>query len=134
MNSATTCSTGSRRCINELPCRHPGRCKASLRDPLPEETDQIWTEVGFLPPARCRRTVALLHRLAMDEEPAASLLSSVLVAVEPGDVGCGYRIFDPARLRRTAEEYGINLAGRSDTEVAHTVTLAIIAEYGEEHL
>lgn len=98
-----------------------------------EETDQVWTEAGFLPPADCRQAVALLHRLAMDEEPAAALVSSHLIAAATsGSAGRGYRIFDPARLRRTALEYGISPAGRTDTAIARAVTRAIIAEYGDE--
>ncbi len=128
MNCATTCSTG--------PCRRPAHSKISCKEPRFEETDQVWTEAGFLPPADYRRAVALLHRLAMDGETATSLLSSVLtVAAETS--ARGYRILDPAKLRRIAEEYGIEPAGRNDTEIAHAVTLAIIGEYGastpEEH-
>lgn len=75
----------------------------------------------------------------MNEEPAASLLSLVLTATTAGldDMGNDYRILDPVQLRRTAEEYGIDPAGRSDAEVARAVALAIIGEYGdsapEEH-
>lgn len=134
MNCATTCSTGPRRGSEESPCRRPAHRRATLREPFPEETDQVWTEAGFLPPAGCRRTVALLHRLAMDEEPAASLLSPDLIAAAAklSEAGHGYRIIDRVQLRRTALEYGIDPACRSDTEVARAVTLAIIAEYGEK--
>jgi len=101
------------------------------KEPLLEETDQVWTEAGFLPPADCRRAVALLHRLAMDDEPVASLLSCVLtVAVETS--ARGYRVINPPKLRCIAGEYGIELAGTSDDEVARAVTLAIIGEYGEK--
>ncbi len=127
MNCATTCSTG--------PCRRPAHRKKPCKEPNFEETDQVWTEAGFLPPADYRRAVALLHRLAMGEETAAPLLSCVLtVAAETSgdpDRAREYRILDPAKLRRIAEEYGIEPAGRSEDEIAHAVTLAIIAEYGE---
>jgi len=126
VNCTATCNTGL--------CRRPAHRKVSLREPFPEETDQVWTEAGFLPPAGCRRTVALLHRLAMDEEPVASLLSPDLIAaaVKSGEAGCEYRIFDPARLRLTALEYGIDPADKSSIEIARAVTLAIIADYGEK--
>jgi hypothetical protein len=69
----------------------------------------------------------------MDEEPVAPLLSSALIAAaKSGDTGRSYRIFDPARLRRTALEYGIDPAGGNCTEIARAVTRAIIAEYGEK--
>jgi len=108
------------------------------KEPFLEETNQIWIEVGFLPPVDCQRAVALLHRLAMDDEPVASLLSCVLaIAAKSGETDRNYRILDTARLRRIAEEYGIEPAGRSDDEVARAVTLAIIGEYEanmpEEH-
>ncbi len=72
-----------------------------------------------------------MHRLAMDEEPATSLLSSVLTitAKSEGD-GRGYRILNPARLRGMARDYGIEHNGRSDGEIARAVTMAIIGEYG----
>ncbi len=131
MNCATTCSTGSRRGSEETPCRRPAHRKALYNELFFEETGQVWTEAGFLPPADYRRAVALLHRLAMDEEATASMLSSVLtVTARSGETGRGYRILDPAKLRRTAEEYGIEPAGRNDGEIAHAVTLAIIGEYG----
>jgi hypothetical protein len=74
----------------------------------------------------------------MDDEPVASLLSCVLAAAaKAGETGRSYRILDQARLRRIAEEYGIEPTGRSDDEVARAVTLAIIGEYEanlpEEH-
>ncbi|MCK9307922.1 MAG: hypothetical protein M0P17_10395 [Methanoculleus sp.] len=101
------------------------------KEPFLEETNQVWTEAGFLPPADCRRAVALLHRLAMDDEPVASLLSCVLtVAVETS--ARGYRVINPPKLRCIAEEYGIEPADTSDDEVARAVTLAIIGEYGEK--
>jgi len=69
----------------------------------------------------------------MDEESAASLLSSVLMTmVTSGEGGHGYRILNPARLRDMAKDYGIEPAGRSDGEIAHAVTIAIIGEYGEK--
>lgn len=133
MNCTTTGSTGSRRGLSESPCRRSRHRRAFLREPLPEETNQVWTEAGFLPPAGCRRAVALLHRLAMNEESAASLLSPVLTATTAGfdNTGSGYQILDPAQLRRTAEDCGIDPAGRSDAEVARAVALAIIGEYGD---
>lgn len=104
--------------------------KISCRESHIEETDQVWAEAGFIPPSDCRRAVALLHRLAMKEEPAASLLSSVLTVTSKfGEDGHGYRILDPKRLRGMAEDYGIEHGGRSDGEIAHAVTLAIIGEY-----
>lgn len=138
MNCTTTRSTEPCRGSDEYPCRRPAHRQISYKEPFHEETDPVWTEAGFLPPADCRRAVALLHRLAMDDEPAASLLSCVLAAAaKAGDTERSCRIFDPARLRRVAEEYGIELAGRSDDEVARAVTLAIIGEYEanmpEEH-
>ena len=133
VNCATTCNAGSCRAPGESPHRLPAHRQISYREHIFEETDQVWTEAGFLPPADCRRAVALLHRLAMDEEPAAPLLSSALTsAVKSGDRGRGYRVFDPTRLRRTALEYGIDPAGGNSTEVARAVTRAIIAEYGEK--
>lgn len=133
MNCATSCNTGSCRGSRESPCRRPVYRKTSYKDPYTEETDQVWIEAGFIPPPDCRRAVALLHRLAMDEESAASLLSSVLtVTVKPGEGGRGYRILDPARLRSMANDYGIECSGRSDGELAHAVTMAIIGEYGEK--
>ncbi|WP_054847638.1 hypothetical protein [Methanoculleus chikugoensis] len=70
----------------------------------------------------------------MDEEPATSLLSSVLTITvkSGGEGGRGYRILDPARLRVMANDYGIEHGGRSDGEIAHEVTMAIIGEYGGE--
>lgn len=105
--------------------------------PFSEETGQIWTEAGFLPPVSYRQAVALLHRLAMDEEPAASLLSYALTAAgeTPGPhqgTRGSYRVLDPGRLRRIAKEYGIDPADRDDNEIAHAVTLAIIGEYREK--
>jgi len=69
----------------------------------------------------------------MNEEPAASLLSLVLTATAVGvdNTGNDYRILDQTQLRRTAGEYGIDPAGRSDEEIARAVALAIISEYGE---
>jgi hypothetical protein len=133
VNCATTCNTGPRRRPDEPPCRRPARHKK----PFSEETGQIWTEAGFLPPARYRQAVALLHHLAMEEEPAASLLSYALTAAgetpvcDPKTRG-SYRILDPGRLRRIAKEYGIDPADRDDDEIAHGVTFAIIGEYEEE--
>nr|WP_282570139.1 hypothetical protein [Methanoculleus sp. 7T] len=133
VNCATTCNTGHRRSPEEPPCRRPARHKKSFS----EETGEVWTEAGFLPPASYRQAVTLLHRLAMEEEPAASLLSNALTAAgetsgpHPGARG-SYRILDSGRLRRIAEEYGIEPAGRDDDEIAHAVTLAIIGEYREK--
>lgn len=133
MNCATTCNTGSCRGSKEPPCKRPIYRKSSRKEPYIEETDQVWIEAGFIPPLDCRRAVALLHRLAMDEDPAASLLSSVLaVTTISSETGRGYRILDRAKLRRTADEYGIEPACRSDGETAHAVTMAIIGEYGEK--
>ncbi|MDV2481420.1 hypothetical protein F8E02_05245 [Methanoculleus sp. Wushi-C6] len=133
MNCATTHSAGPCRGPGDTPSRRSAHRKASLREPFPEETDQVWIEAGFLPPADCRSAVALLHRLAMEEEPAASLLSPALVAaaMRSDEAGCGYRILDSKRLRRTAREYGIDPAGRDDAGIARAVTLAVIADYGE---
>lgn len=133
MNCATTCNTGSQRGPDEPPCRRP----AHHKKPFSEETCQVWTEAGFLPPVSYRQAVALLHHLAMEEEPAASLLSYALTAAgeipesHPGTWG-SYRILDPGRLRRIAKEYGIDPVDRGDDEIAHAVTLAIIGEYEEE--
>jgi len=133
VNCATTCNIGARRGSEEPRCRRPAHRKALYKELFFEETGQIWIEAGFLPPADYRRAVALLHRLAMEEEPAASLLSSVLtITVKSGESGRGYRILDPARLRGMANDYGIECGGRSDTEIAHAVTMAIIGEYGEK--
>ncbi|UYU17838.1 MULTISPECIES: hypothetical protein [Methanoculleus] len=133
MNCATTCNIGSRRGSEETRCRRPAHRKALYKELFFEETGQIWIEAGFLPPADYRRAVALLHRLAMDEEPTASLLSSVLtITAKSGKEGRGYRILDPVKLRRTAEEYGIEPGNSSDGEIARAVTMAIIGEYGEK--
>jgi hypothetical protein len=78
VNCATTCNIGSRRGSEETRCRRPAHRKALYKELFFEETGQIWIEAGFLPPADYQRAVALLHRLAMDEEGTASLLSSVL--------------------------------------------------------
>ncbi|HQN91683.1 MAG TPA: hypothetical protein PK336_05400, partial [Methanoculleus sp.] len=77
--------------------------------------------------------VAVLHHLALDEDPATPLLSSILSRAA-GATGfeSGYRIFDPSKLHRIASEYGIEPDGMSETAVAHAVTLAIINEYREE--
>jgi|GEM_PF-475267 len=132
VNCATTCNTGSCRGSRESPCRRPVYRKKSCKEPRIEETDQVWIEAGFIPPPDCRRAVALLHRLAMDEESAASLLSSVLMTmVTSGEGGRGYRILDPVKLRGMANDYGIECSERSDGEIAHAVTMAIIGEYGE---
>jgi len=132
VNCTTTYTTGSRRGPDDLVCRRPASGNRSCKEPVFEETDQVWTEAGFLPPADYRRLVALLHRLAMEEEATASLLSSVLTAaaVKSGDAGRGYRILDPVKLRRTAEEYGIGTAAGDEIGIARAVTLAIIGEYG----
>lgn len=131
MNCATTCNTGSCRCSKESTYKRQANRNIPRKVPHIEETDQVWIEAGFIPPADCREAVALLHRLAMDEEPTASLLSSVLtITITSGERDCDYRILDPAKLRRTAGEYGIEPAGRNDGEIAHAVTLAIIGEYG----
>ncbi len=133
MNCATTHNIGSSRGSGEYPCRRPAHRKALYKELFLEETGQIWIEAGFLPPADYRRAVALLHRLAMDEEGTEFLFSSILtVTARSGEKGRRYRILDPAKLRRTAEEYGIEPAGRNDGEIAHAVTVAIIAEYGEK--
>ncbi len=133
MNCATTCNTGSCRGSRESPCKRPVYRNTSFQEPHTEETDQVWFEAGFIPPSDCRRAVARLHRLAMDEEPAASLLSLVLtITARSGEGGRGYRILDPARLRGMANDYGIECGGRSDGEIAHAVTMAIIGEYGEK--
>lgn len=131
MNYATTCNTGSHRGTRVSPCRTPVYHKTSCKESHIEETSQVWIEAGFIPPPDCRRAVALLHRLAMKEEPAASLLSSVLtITAKSGEEGHGYRILDPVRLRSMAKDYGIEHGGRNDGEIAHAVTLAIIGEYG----
>ena len=75
MNCATTHNIGSSRGSKELSCWRPAHRKALYRELFFEETGQIWIEAGFLPPADYRRAVALLHRLAMDEEVTASLFS-----------------------------------------------------------
>lgn len=131
MNRTTTYTTGSRHDPDDPVCRRPASRNRSCKEPVFEETDQVWTEAGFLPPTDYRRLVALLHRLAMEEEATASLLSSVLTTapVKSGDAGHGYRILDSVKLRRTAEEYGIGPAAGDETGIAHAVTLAIIGEY-----
>lgn len=133
MNCTSTHSTGSRSGSDKSLRRKSVYHNKFCQEPQFEETDQVWTEAGFLPPTGCRRTVALLHRLAMNEEPVASLLSLVLTATAVGvdNMGNDYRIFDQTQLRRTAGEYGIDPAGRSDEEIARAVALAIISEYGE---
>ncbi|KAF5067492.1 hypothetical protein DSECCO2_253030 [anaerobic digester metagenome] len=133
MNCATTCNTGSCRCSKESTYKRQANRNIPRKVPHIEETDQVWIEAGFIPPADYRRAVALLHRLAMDEEPTASLLSSVLtITAKSGKEGRGYRILDPVKLRRTAEEYGIEPGNSSDGEIARAVTMAIIGEYGEK--
>ena len=133
MNCATTCNTGSCRCSKESTYKRQANRNIPRKVPHIEETDQVWIEAGFIPPADYRRAVALLHRLAMDEEPTASLLSSVLtITITSGERDCDYRILDPAKFWCTAEEYGIEPGNRSDGEIAHAVTLAIIGEYGEK--
>ncbi|WP_292518681.1 hypothetical protein [Methanoculleus sp.] len=128
-----TCNTGFHRRSGGSSLKRPAHRKMSHTESFYEETDQVWTEAGFLPPADYRRAVALLHRLAMAEEPAASLVSCVLTgAARTGDAGHNYRILDSIKLRRTAEEYGIDTTERDDCEIAHAVTTAIIAEYGEK--
>ncbi len=133
MNCTSTHTTGPRRGSDEPLCRKSGHHNRYCREPRFEETDQVWAEAGFLPPAGYRQIVALLHRLAMDEEISTPQLSSALTAAaKSGDAGHGYRILDPAKLRRTAIEYGIKPAGGDDAGIAHAVTLAIIGEYVEE--
>ena len=130
MNCATTCTNaGSRRGPGELPYRRPPLRRTSCKEPHPGETDQVWTEAGFLPPADYRQIVALLHRIAMGEATAAALLPCMLTGATGASRDRGYRVLDPAKFRRIAEEYGIKPAGRSDAEIAHAVTLAIIGEY-----
>lgn len=109
---------------------------AHHKTPFPEETDQIWTEAGFLPSAGCcQQTVAPLHRLAMADEPMVSRF--LPAAVQPcefsRDLGHtrGCQIPDPRRLRRITPDCGIEPAGRGNDEVAHAVALAIIDEYGD---
>ncbi len=119
MNCATTCNTGLNRGSREPPCRDPVHREVSCSEPHIEETDQVWFEAGFLPPEEHRLAVALLHHLAMDEDPAT-------------EFDRGYRIFDRSKLHRIASEYGIKQDGMSETAVAHAVTLAIINEYREE--
>ncbi len=133
MNCATTCNTGSCRGSRRSQCKRPVYRKKSHKEPHTEETDQIWLEAGFIPPPDCRRAVAQLHRLAMDEEPAVSLLSLILtIATRAGEGGRGYRILDPVKLRGMANDYGIECSERSDGEIAHAVTMAIIGEYWEK--
>lgn len=133
MNCATTCNTGSCRGFRGSPGGRSACHKTSRIEPHFEETGQIWTEAGFVPSQDCQRVVALLHRLAMDEDPTASLPSSVLaIAVKPEEGGRDYRILDRAKLLDMANEYGIEHTGRSDNEIAHAVTMAIIGEYGTE--
>ena len=133
MNCATTCNTGLNRGSREPPCRHPVHREMSSSEPHIEETDQVWFEAGFLPPEEHRLAVAVLHHLALDEDPATPLLSSILNRAA-GATGfeSGYWIFDPSKLHRIASEYGIEPDGMSETAVAHAVTLAIINEYREE--
>ncbi|PKL62863.1 MAG: hypothetical protein CVV31_04045 [Methanomicrobiales archaeon HGW-Methanomicrobiales-2] len=138
VNCTTTYTTGSRRGPDDPVCRRQAGRNSPCKEPVFEETDQVWTEAGFLPPEDYRRFVALLHRLAMEEEATASLLSSVLTATAAkSGTGRGYRILDPVKLRRTAGEYGIGSAAGGETGIAHAVTLAIIGEYEanmpEEH-
>lgn len=131
MNCATTHNTRPLQGSRGSPRKRQISSNPLCNEPDLEETKQVWIEAGFIPPPDCRQAVALLHRLAMDEEPAASLLSSVLTitAKSEGD-GRGYRILDPARLRGMARDYRIEYNGRSDGEIARAVTMAIIGEYG----
>lgn len=133
MNCATTCNTGLNRGSREPPCRDPVHREVSCSEPHIEETDQVWFEAGFLPPEEHRLAVALLHHLAMDEDPATPLLSSILSGMAGApEFDRGYRIFDRSKLHRIASEYGIKQDGMSETAVANAVTLAIINEYREE--
>ncbi|NLA99585.1 MAG: hypothetical protein GX837_01235 [Methanomicrobiales archaeon] len=114
-------SSRKRQIYSNPPCNEPDL----------EETRQVWIEAGFIPPPDCQQAVALLHRLAMDEEPATSLLSSVLtITAKTEEDDRGYRILNPARLQGMARDYGIEYNGRSDGEIARAVTVAIIGEYG----
>ncbi|MDI6866289.1 hypothetical protein [Methanoculleus sp.] len=133
MNCTTTCNSGLNRGSGEPPCRHPIHREISSSEPHIEETDQVWFEAGFLPPKEHRQAVALLHHLAMDEDPATPMLSSILSGMTGGlEFDRGYRIFDRSKLYHIASEYGIEPDGMSETEVAHSVTMAIINEYREE--
>ncbi|MBT0732037.1 hypothetical protein KH990_01410 [Methanoculleus bourgensis] len=68
-----------------------GQRPAHARIPIPEEAGRVWTG-------------APLHRPATDRESAISL---------PGHRWV-YRIQNPGRLRRIAQDYGIEPAGRDD--------------------
>jgi len=131
VNCTETCITGSCRGPSRPLCRRPEQHTTLHMEPYLEETGQVWTEAGFLPPADYRRAVALLHRLAMDEEIVTSFLSDTIraTAAKQGSAGRGYRILDPVKLRRIAEDYGIEQTGGDDSRLAHAVTLAIIGEY-----
>lgn len=133
MNCAIACNIGSQRSSGRPPSRGPDHQNMFYKEFLPDNTSQVWIEVGFLPPIEYQRAVALLHRLAMNGEAGASLIASILIAATAGSgrTTCSYRILDSARLRRTAREYGIDPAGRTDIELARAVTRAIIAEYGD---
>jgi hypothetical protein len=142
VNSTTACNTGSCGGPDGPSCTVPAHKETSRNEPPVEETDQVWIEAGFLPPAGYRQAVALLHRLAMNGEPVAPLLSHALTAapeiLSGPEHDQNYRVLNPAKLRRTAEEFGIDLTDRNNTEIARAVTLAIIGEYGvkkpEDHI
>jgi len=44
----------------------------------------------------------------------------------------GYTIKDPEKLRRVAQEYGIALDGKSDSEIAKTLGERVLAEFGQQ--
>lgn len=95
------------------------------------ETSFIWETAGFVPPATCRVAVEVLHRRGMEEETEKDILPLLAqdIRMQAGEMRDRCVITDQARLRETAREWGVPVAGMSDQEIAYLMTLTIITDY-----
>jgi hypothetical protein len=95
------------------------------------ETARIWEEAGFMPPAICRVAVEALHLQGMEEGTRRDIFPLLAqdIFMQAGEMRERCVITDQARLRETAREWGVPVAGTSDQEVASLLTLTIIADY-----
>ena len=98
------------------------------------QTWQIWEESGILPEPGWLVAVECLHRHAtLEPDPPMTLTALSTSFREIIDTAAslpGFRVIDRHRMHAYARLCGIDVAGRSDHDIALRITGTILGDYG----